>query len=129
MLKDAESIKIRNAEGFIDSANPFPVSIEEFDDTTNPIRKNMEGGGKISVGTSTVEVTFTGTTHTIIITADIDNTGKLFIGKSNVTSDGTNALKPLERGDSVTIDYDDVDNALYVVSDTASQNFWAGATL
>lgn len=105
------------------------VSVDKYDDTTNPIRKDMEGGGKVSVGTSAVEVTFTGTTNSIIITADIDNTGKLFIGESNVTNTGANAITFLEAGDVITIDYDDTDNAVYVVSDTSSQNFWKGATL
>lgn len=105
------------------------MSIEEYDDVANPVRKNMEGGGKISVGTTAVEVTFTGITKSIIITADKDNTGVLYIGESNVTNIGANAITFLESGDSLTIDYDDIDNAVYVVSDTSSQYFWKGATL
>jgi len=95
----------------------------------NPIRKNIEGGGKVSVGTTAVEVTFTGDTTSIIITADKDNTGILYIGESDVTNLGANAMTYLEAGDSITIDYDDTDNAVYVVSDTASQYFWKGALL
>lgn len=105
-------------------------AIEEYDDAVNPIRKNMEGGGKIVVGITAIEVTFVGTpTHSIIITADLDNTGLLYVGKSNVTTAGANAMTFLEAGESVTIDYNDVDNAVYVVASIASQNFWKGVLL
>ena len=92
-------------------------------------RDDLIGGGKVSVGTTAVEVTFASTTNSIIITADADNTGKLFIGKSNVTNLGANAMTFLEAGDSLTLQYDDSDNAIFVVSDTASQYFWKGAVL
>lgn len=105
------------------------TTISEFADAANPVRKDVEGGGKVSVGTTAVEVTFTGTTTSMIITADKDNTGLLFIGKSDVTNLGANAMTFLEAGDSYEIDYDDGTNAIYVVSDLASQNFWKGAAL
>jgi len=91
--------------------------------------KDMEGGGKVSVGTTAVEATFTGTTQAITIAADYDNEGTLYVGKSNVANDGSNALTFLLPGDSVELSYNDVDNAVYVVSDTATQNFWKGAIL
>jgi hypothetical protein len=98
------------------------------DNTSTP--DDLIGGGKIAVGSvSAVEVTFMGTTTSIIITADKDNAGLLFIGKSNVTNDGANSMTYLEAGDSITIDYDDATNAVYVISDTASQYFWKGSLL
>jgi hypothetical protein len=93
------------------------------------ISENIEGGGKVSVGTTAVAVTFTGTTTSVIISSDINNTGVLYIGKSTVTNLGANAFCFLQAGESVTIDYNDATNALYVVSDTASQYFWKGALL
>lgn len=90
---------------------------------------DLEGKGKVSVGTTAVEITFTGESSSIIISADSDNTGKLYIGKSNVTSDGSNAVTFLEAGESVTLDYNDVTNALYVVASAVSQNFWAGTII
>lgn len=90
---------------------------------------DMEGGGKISVGISAVEVTFTGTTKSIIITADSDNSGILYVGKSNVTNTGSNALLPLLPGESVTIDYEDSTNGVYVVGSAVSQNFWKGSLI
>jgi len=90
--------------------------------------QNAEGGGKISVGTTAVEVTFTITpTKSILLSADINNTGTLYWGKSNVASDGSNACGTLEAGESIAIDYDDVSNPLYVVASIAAQNFFKGA--
>ena len=105
------------------------ISIEEYDDSANPVRSNLEGGGKVSVGTTAVEATFTGTTQSIIISADLDNTGMLYVGKSNVTNLGANAFCFLQPGEHVVLSYDDTTNAIYVVADAASQNFWKGALL
>jgi len=105
------------------------VSVEELDDTVAPIRKDLEGGGKISVGVTAVEATFAGDTHHVLITADIDNTDMLYVGKSDVTSAGANALTFLQPGDALELGYDDGDNAIYVVGGAASQNFWKGALL
>lgn len=90
---------------------------------------NLIGGGKISVGTTPVEVSFSGTTKSITISADKDNTGTLYVGKSDVLSDGSNAVTFLRASDSLTINYDDATNAIYVVASVASQFFWKGALL
>ena len=106
------------------------TSIEEYDEAVDPIRKDMEGGGWVDVGLTAIEATFTGTpTHHIIITAAEDNTGILYIGKSNVTNAGANALTFITAGNSFSLPYDDADNAVYVVSDTADQRFMKGALL
>ena len=103
--------------------------VDEAGNPDTPVRKDLEGGGKISVGIAAVEVTFTGVTNSILITSDSANAGTLYIGKSDVTSTGANAIIPLLAGQSITIDYDDSDNALFVVASTTSQNFWKGAIL
>lgn len=90
---------------------------------------DLEGKGKVSVGITAVEISFTGTPESIIMSADSLNTGVLYVGKSNVTTAGANAICFLEAGESVTIDYDDTTNALYVVASIAGQNYWAGASL
>ena len=92
-------------------------------------QNDLEGGGKVAVGTTAVEATFSGTTQSVIITADKDNTGLLFVGKSDVDNTGANAITFLNKNDSVTIDYNDSSNGVYVCSDTAAQNFWKGAAL
>lgn len=90
---------------------------------------NMEGGGKLSVGTTAVEVTITGTPKVILLTADSANTGELYVGKSNVTSLGANAITFLLPGESVELQYDDTTNAVYIVASVAAQNFYKGALI
>jgi len=92
------------------------------------VANDMEGGGKVAVGTSPVEVTFSEKTRTQIVRADKDNAGILYVGKSDVLSDGSNAVTYLSKGDIYIQDYDDSLNPMYVVASEASQNFWKGAT-
>lgn len=98
-------------------------------DTKLTISTDMEAGGLLVVGTTRVEATFTGTTKSIIVSADIANTGILYVGDSNVTSAGVSSIVQLLPGEAVTMDYDDNSNAVYVVADTAAQNFIKGALL
>lgn len=90
---------------------------------------DIEGLGKISVGTTAVSANFTGVTESIIFSADSANTGELYVGKSNVTSAGANALAFLLPGESLVLDYNDATNALWVVASVSAQNFYAGATI
>jgi hypothetical protein len=89
-----------------------PVSSEPWD--------GIEGG-PVTVGTTAVELTFSGTTKSISIMADADNTGKIWWGPSTVDSAGTNAYGRLTPDRAVNIDFDDSIVAIYVVSDSASQ--------
>lgn len=107
----------------ISGSNPLPVT------SVSHTSIDLEGSGQVSVGTTAVEVLFTGVTEAIIIRADRNNTGLLFVGKSNVTSDGSNSITYLEAGDSITLDYEDATNPIYVVASVASQNFYQGASL
>jgi hypothetical protein len=61
--------------------------------------------------------------------ADPTNTGIIFIGKTGVLSDGSNDYIRLWPGDEVVISYNDTSNALYAISDTASQKINIGARL
>lgn len=94
-----------------------------------PIRKDMEGGGKISVGITAVEVTFTGITTSVIISAGPENTGLLYVGKSDVDSSGNNSLTFLEAGEDIVIRYNDSENPVYIVASIADQNFFKGALI
>lgn len=106
------------------------VAIEEYDDVVNPVRKDFEGVGDVTVGASEVEIAITGTpTCRIRIQADNTNTGIIYIGKTGVLADGSNDFVRLESGDDVIIPYNDVDNALYAISDTAAQTINVGALL
>lgn len=126
---DADTINLNTdqLEAKLDTLNG-KVATEETLQKISP-SSDMTGGGKISIGTSAVEVGFTGTTKSIVITADKDNTGVLYVGKSDILSDGSNAVTFLRASDSLTIDYDDSTNAIYVVASVASQYFWKGALL
>jgi hypothetical protein len=79
-------------------------------------------GTKVSVGTTEIEVTFTGTPQSIFIQADHDNTGSIYIGKIGVTS--SDAMARLMAGESITIDLDDTSNAVYVIASAVSQNIY-----
>jgi len=98
-------------------------------ETVQGVKTDIEGGGKVSVSTTAIEATFTGTISSILISADVNNSGTLYVGKSNVASDGSNAITFLSAGDTVSFDYDDATNAIYVVASTTGQYFWKGATL
>lgn len=111
-----------------DGSNLVRIKVNSSGELISAPATNIEGE-RVSVGTTPVEVTFTGTTRSIEISADINNTGTLYIGKSNVSSDGSNAPFTLEAGEARSFDYDDSDNSLYVVASIASQNFHKGALL
>ncbi len=119
---NAKKVKIVDDSGSdVTNSNPLPVT-----SVTN-ISSNLEGKGIVSVGTTAVELTFSGVTESISIQADDSNTGVIYVGKSDVTNLGANAIVKLQPGWSVKIDYDDSTNAIYVVSDTVSQNVITGA--
>lgn len=105
------------------------TSIEGYDDVINPVRKDLEGVGDVTIGTSEVEIAITGTPKSIRIQADVDNTGTIYIGKTGVLSDGTNDFIRLSAEDEVAIDYDDTTNALYAISDVAAQTINVGALI
>ena len=91
---------------------------------------NIEGGGKVEVTTSgAVEATFTAQTNSIILSADTSNNKQVYIGKSNVGSNGANAIAFLEAGESLSMGYDDNSNGLFVIAQSGTQNFWKGATV
>ena len=81
-------------------------------------------GGPVEVGTTAVELTFTGTTNSIQIQADHDNTGTIWFGKGDITDAGVNAFGRLEAGEAVQFDLDDASIPIYAVSDTAAQKVY-----
>lgn len=114
-----------------------PATEDKQDDIITELQKlvgqgvstDIAGRGDITVGTSEVEIDITGTTESIRIRADKDNTGIIYIGKTGVQNDGSNDFVRLEKRDEVIIDYDDANNALYAISDTAAQKINVGALL
>jgi hypothetical protein len=110
-------------------AGNFKISVEEYEPGASPWRSDMEGGGKVAVGTTAVLMDFVGSVKEILITADKDNTGVIYVGKSNVTSTGANAIIFLEPNETLRLSYDDVDVPVYVVASIAAQNVWKGALI
>ena len=120
-LDNPLAVNLSDGTNPISTTNPLPVS------GTAKQHNDLQGLGYVTVGTTAVELTFTGTTGAITITAKATNTGIIFVGKSDVTNLGANAIDELYPGDKISIDFDDVTNAIYVVSDTAAQSVMAGA--
>ena len=90
---------------------------------------SLEGGGRTTVGTTPVRVTFSKQVKSMIITADEDNTGRLYFGGSNILPDGSNAMGYLRASDHIEIDYDDTDSGIYIVASIDAQAFWKGGML
>lgn len=92
--------------------------VTELDEATD------YNGGPVTVGTSAVEMTFTGATKSLFVQSDHDNTGTIWIGGATIDNTGANAVARLDAGEALTIDFDDSSNAWYAVSDTASQKVY-----
>lgn len=84
-------------------------------------------GNQVTVGATEVQMTFTGTTISLMIQADHDNTGSIWVGPTGVTTTGANALVRLEAGESFSVDLDDDSMVLYAISDLAAQKIYKSA--
>lgn len=112
------------------------VRLKDSDNNTiNPatydaqISDDLEGLGFITINVLGTELVFTGETKHVSIRAHPDNNDVVFIGLSDVSDTGGNAIAFLSPGDFVKLDYDDVDNALFTISQTAGQKIMVGALL
>jgi len=84
-------------------------------------------GGPVTVGTTPVELTFTGTTRIISIKSDSLNSGRIWFGTSNIDNAGANAFGELTADSAVEIELDDGSAAIYVASDTTAQKVYKAA--
>lgn len=80
---------------------------------TDAVEVTGFNGGTVAIGTAAVELTFTGVTQSIMITADIGNSDVVYIGGSTVANDGANAITYLNADQNVTVDLNDADTPLY----------------
>lgn len=117
--------------GWLYDQNDARVNLAQLIGNINgtSVSSDLEGIGDIDVGLSQIEIVISGTPAEIRIMADPDNTGIIFIGKTGILSDGSNDYCRLWPGDEVFIAYNDTTNALYAISDTASQKINVGAKL
>ena len=106
--------------------NSNPQAVVGVDATGDVITAAGTGinGGPVTVGTTQVEMTFTGVTRSIMIQSDPDNTGSIWVGLTGVTNAGGNAMVQLEPGDAIEIDLNDASAAIFAISDIVSQNVY-----
>ena len=106
-------------------ANPTTKALKvDLADSVSPAGETGINGGDVSVGTTEVEMTFTGTTKSIMIQAKVANTGLIWIGLTGVSNSGGSAFIQLNPGQSVTMDLNDASAAIFAISDTASQTVY-----
>jgi len=86
-------------------------------------------GAPVVVGTSAIEMTFSGTTRVINLKSASTNTGLIWFGPSNVTSAGANAWGELTADSAVEIGLNDASATIYCISDTASQKVYKAALI
>jgi len=86
-------------------------------------------GGPVTVGITSVELTFIGITKVISIKAASTNTGLIFFGPSDIDNTGANALGELTADAAVEIELNDADAAVWVVSDTVAQKVYKAALI
>ena len=80
-----------------------------------------------NLGTTPVELTFTGTTKVISIHSASTNSGIVWFGPATIDNTGANAIGELTPNASVEIELDDVSAPIYIVSDTVSQKAYKAA--
>ena len=93
-------------------------------DITEPTGIN---GSPVTIGTTAVEMTFTGTTQSIAIKSASTNTGLIWFGPAGVTNTGANAYGELTADSAVEIGLNDASAPIYCVSDTATQKVYKAA--
>lgn len=98
--------------GTINSATVTTTSLTGFE------------GGTVSVGTAAVELTFSGVTKSVLITADHNNGTMIYIGASTITQAGADAITRLDPGESLSLDLNDASAALYAVAGTTGQKVY-----
>ena len=91
---------------------------------TNEVETTGFNGGTVSVGTAAVELTFTGVTQSIMVTADHNNGTMIYVGPSSVAQDGSNAVTRLDPGETLSVDLNDAAAPLYAVAGTTSQKVY-----
>lgn len=111
-------------------ANPTTKALKvDLADSQPPKNATGINGGNVTVGTSEVEMTFTGTTKSVFVQSDPDNTGIIWVGLTGITNSGGSAFVQLEPGDGITYDLNDASAAIYAISDTAGQNVFKSALI
>jgi len=81
-------------------------------------------GTDFLIGITAVQITPSGTTQSVLLQNDHDNLGTVWVGGSDVKSNGTGGRVRLEPGEGVSIDLDINSSALYVVANQTDQRVY-----
>lgn len=81
-------------------------------------------GGTVAIGTAPVELTFTGITQSIMVTADHANGTMVYLGGSAVAQSGSAAIVSLYPGESCTMDLNDGTSPIFACAGTTSQKIY-----
>ena len=84
-------------------------------------------GAPVTVGTTAVEMTFTGLTKIISLKSASTNTGIIWFGPATVDNTGANAFGELTADSAIEISLDDSSVPIFCVSDTVSQKVYRAA--
>jgi len=84
-------------------------------------------GATSNIGTTAVQITTTSIVcpHGVLVKADDNNTGDVYVGPKGVTAgttDATDGIR-LRAGDAVTMEIDNA-NTIYVIASVAGQKVW-----
>ena len=128
LFQDRGVVKVTDGVEVIDVNANGSINVEIVGGSGVLPDTNLEGGGPVTVGTTPVEMDFTNTTNSIILKAADNNLGTLYVGKSNVTSTGANAVTYLLAGETLILKYNDSTNAVWVAASQAGQIVFKGAS-
>lgn len=99
-----------------------------YDDDMYPLSaKKFEAGGKMDIGTTPVQVTFSIRPRLITISSDPSNNGVVYVGDENVSVIGDNAFAFLLPGDVLNIEFDTITQPIFICSSDENQYVWKGA--
>lgn len=90
---------------------------------------SLQGLGKVAVGLTATKIQFTSQVKVMTISSLPENTARIYIGKSGLLSNGTNASWYLDPGDDLTMDYDSNGESIYICAELDAQTVIIGGSL
>lgn len=119
----------------LDLTTSYPQTVAVVDEFGNQItdfgrtEATSFNGGVVTVGTTAVELTFTGVTQCIGIKAASTNTGIIYIGGAIIDSTGANAVDELTADSFVAIELNDAAAPIYAVASVEGQKIYKNALI
>lgn len=95
---------------------------------TKPVpATTYQANGVIPLPESPMSLVFQAPTRSIIVQALTTNTGKVYLGDEQVSSQGEHAIAVLNAGDAIVLDFDAVNGHFWLVGSEAGQQICSGA--